>query len=136
MVVVEAVVLVHRHPVAVAVALADLLVQRLADVEQLGRPGDVEVPGAADGDRLQPLVAHDHADAARRAGVVVVDGSHVDPVFAGEADGRHLDALVLQFLLQQVLRFGGAFAAQVRGVADLHLVVVDVQVDQVRRLAA
>src|ERR1039458_9349955 len=76
MVVVEAVVFVYRHPVTVAVALADLFMQRLGELEQLGRSGDIEVPGAAHGDSLQALVAHDHADAPGRTGVGVVDRSH------------------------------------------------------------
>jgi hypothetical protein len=136
MVVVEAVVLVDGHPVAAARALGDLLGHLQADVEELRGLGEVDVLGSAHGDGLEPLVAHDDADAARRAGVVVVDRGHPDPVLAGEADRGHLDLLILQLLLEQVAGFRGACAAQMGRVADLDLVVVDVEVNQIRRLAA
>jgi len=41
--------------------------------------------------------------------VIVVDGSHEDPVLAGQADGGHLDFLIVQLLLEQVAGFRGAF---------------------------
>ena len=133
---VEAVVFIDRHPVAASRAAGHLVVDALADLEQLGRPGDIDVLRSADGDRLQPLVAHDHADPARRAGVVVIDGGHKDPVFTGQTNGGHLDLLILQLFFEDVLGFRRAFAAEMRGVADFHGVVVDIQINQIRGLAA
>ena len=66
----------------------------------------------------------------------MLDGGHEHPVFTRQSDGRHLNSRVLQLSLNDLRRFRSAFALEVGGVADLDLVVVDVQVDQTLRLAA
>ncbi len=70
------------------------------------------------------------------AGPALLDGGEEDPVLAGQADGGHLGLRLLQLLADQLRGLAGALAAQVSGVADLHLVVVDPQIDQLGGLAA
>ena len=56
-----------------------------------GGPGDVDVLGAAHGDRLEVLVAHHGAQAeAAGAGPALLDGGEEDPVLPGQADGGDL----------------------------------------------
>ncbi len=92
--------------------------------------GQVDVLGSPNGDRLDSLVAHDRAAAKPTgAGPGLFDGSRETPIFTGHADGGHLRVGLLQLLADQVLRFQGAFAHQMRGVADFHLVVVYPDID-------
>jgi hypothetical protein len=135
-VVVETVVLIHRHPVSAPVALGNFPVQLLAQFEEFGGMSDVDVFGAAHRYGLDALVPHDDADAAGSAGVTVIDGGRVDPVFPGQSDGGHLDAIVLEFLLDQVSGLRATLSLEVGGITDLHLVIVDVYVNQIRGFAA
>ena len=136
MVVVEAVVFVHRHPVPAPFACRDPGVHPCAQFEKLGRSGDMHVPRPADGDGLQALVAHDDADAAGGARVTVIDGRHVDTVLTGRPDGGDLHLVVFQLPFYERSGFGAPLPPQMGGVADLHPVVADRQVDQIRGPAA
>ena len=97
----------------------------------------MDIPGAPDHNGLDPLVAHHRPDAAAAgAGATLFDGGEIDPVLARRADGRHLGLGFFQFLADQLGRLHRPFASEVRGVADLDLVVLDPDVDQVGRFAA
>ncbi len=116
---------------------ADVLQHVAAEIHELGRPGDVDVLRPAHGDRLEPLVSHHRADAeAAGARPALLDRGEEDPVLAGEPDGGHLRVRLLQLLPDALRGLDGALAVQVGGVADLDLVVVDPQIDQLGRLAA
>src|SRR3990170_5962204 len=69
--------------------IMNLLVLAVAQIPKLSRPGNIDVLGSTDGDRLQPFVSHDRANPSRGAGVGVFDGRHEYPVFASQADSRH-----------------------------------------------
>ena len=113
----------------------DFVEQSLGDLEQFGRIGDVDILGAPDGDGLQALVAHDHAHAPGRTCVIVIHGGHEDPVFAGQADGHHLELLISQFVFQEIPGFRRALPLKMGGVAYFNLVIVDIEIDQIGRLA-
>ena len=66
----------------------------------------------------------------------MIDGCHIDPVFTSQANGGHLDILILQFFLKQVAGFRTAFPVKMCGIADFDRVIVDIQIDQVRGFAA
>ena len=69
----------------------DVLQHFIAELHEFGRPGNIDVLGSANGDRLDALVSHDGADsAAAGAGSALLDGGKIDPVFAGQTDGGHL----------------------------------------------
>ena len=109
----------------------------VAELDELGRPGDVDVLGAAHRDRLEVLVAHHRAEAQPAgARAALLDGGEEDPVLAGQADRRHLGIRLLELLADQFRRLPAPLPAQMRGVAQLDLVVVDPEVDQLGRLAA
>ena len=94
-----------RHGVASVPVVVNFLDHAVADLKQLGRFGYIEIPGTTHRDGLEPLVSHDHAHPARRAGVGMLDGSHEDPVFTRQTDGRHLDPRVLQLRLKDLRGF-------------------------------
>ena len=56
----------------------------------------------------------------------------IDPVFTGQADGRHLGFRLLQLLADEFCGFTGTFSPQMRGIAYFYLVVVYPEVDQRR----
>jgi len=66
----------------------------------------------------------------------MLDGGHVDPVLACQADRGHLDVRVLQLLSDELGGFDRAFAVQVSGIAQFHFVVVNPEVHQLGGLAA
>ncbi len=102
-----------------------------------GPVGQIEVPGPADRDGLDPLVAHDRAaPETAGAGPVLLDGGGEDPVLPGQADGRHLGVGLVELPLDQLLGLQGALAPEMSGIPDLHLAVVDPDVNQVGRLVA
>ena len=109
----------------------------VAQLHELDRPGDVEVLRAAHGDGLEVLVAHDgaHAEPAG-ARPALLDGREEDPVLAGQADGGDRGVRLLELLADELRGLERAQTPEVRGVADLDLVVVDPEVDQLRGLAA
>ncbi|VTR65637.1 hypothetical protein DESC_370006 [Desulfosarcina cetonica] len=127
----------HDFGDGVFIAKVDVFADILHVVHELLATGQVDRFGAAHGDGLDLLVAHDGPTAATaRAGAGLLDGGGKTAVFTGQADGRHLNIGILEFLADQVLGLDGTLALQMRGIADLHLVVVDPDVDQLGRLAA
>ncbi len=97
--------------------------------------GGGDAPGAAHGDRLELLAAHQgaHAGARRQAAVIGKDAGEGHAVLACRADGGHsgpgLAGLGAHGLLGLV-RVGAA--PQVGGGAQLDLVIIDPQVDRMR----
>ena len=79
--------------------------QSLAHLEQFSRPGDIDILCSTDSDCLQPLVSHNDANPTGCTGVIMIDGCHIDPVLTGQADGRHLHFLIVQFSFYQVSGF-------------------------------
>ena len=81
---------------------------------------------AAQRDGLEVLRSHDRADAAA-AGVApfVADGGETHQVFAGFADGGNARRRDVEFGAYRRFAFERAFAAQVVGAVDLHLVILD-----------
>jgi hypothetical protein len=58
--------------------------------------------GSTNSDRLYPFVSHNGAySKSAGTGPALLDGSHIDPVFTGQADGGHLGFGLLQLLLNQ-----------------------------------
>ena len=92
---------------------------------------------AAHGDRLQVLRAHHRADAGAAGGAmqVVDDGGEQHPRLAGAPDAGNADQRILVLLLEDRLGVPGALAPDLVGGEQLRLVVLDVQVDRLRRLA-
>jgi len=117
--------------------LLDVLQSFVADLHELRRAGDVEVLRPPNGDGLQVLVSHDGADAeSAGAGAALLDGSEVDPVFAGQADGGHRGRRLVQLLANELCSLESAQTPEMRGVTYFHLVIVDPQIDEIRGLAA
>ena len=63
-------------------------------------------------------------------------GGHEHLVLAGQADGGHLSLVLAQLFLDEGGGLECPLPPEVGGVAYLHLVVVDPQVDEIGRLAA
>ena len=103
---------------------------------ELGRLSHMNVLGSAHNNGLDPFVAHNRTDAAPAgAGTALFDGGIKYPVFAGQADGRHLGFGFVELFSDELGCFVGAFALEVGGVPDFHCVVVDPQIYQIRRFA-
>src|SRR5262249_50921130 len=102
-----------------------------------GRLGDGDAAGAADGDRLEVLAAHDRADAGtpRRPVLVVDDAGKADELLAGRPDVRDANARDAQLVADAVFGFARRLAPEPPRVADLHHVVVYEQVHRLGRLA-
>ena len=101
--------------------------------------GPQRLGAAHDRHRLQLLLAH-HGPAAvlrRDVAVVAVDGGEAHEVLAGRPDGVHRQVVAAHadVAVERVLRLPGVLAEQRLGVAQLDLVVVDVEVDPVPGLA-
>ncbi len=129
----------NRHDAGDGILFAELDVfeNLVAEPHEFRRPGQVEVFGSPHHHRLDPFVAHDGADAATAGtGAALFDGSEIDPVFAGQANGRHLGLGLVELLFDQFGGFDGAFTVQVGGVPNFHGVVVDPDIDQARGFAA
>ena len=94
--------------------------------------------GTAHGDGFQVLTAGHSANTGATGGAVQVihDCREQHLVFARPADAGDASERVLQRLLQCLFRLPDALAPQVTGIAQLGGVVVDVQVDRLRRLAS
>ena len=93
--------------------------------------------GATHGNRLQVLAAHHGAD-TRAAGCAVQVVHHAGKqhaVFSRLADARYPGQRVLQRLLEGLLGLPDTLAPQMRRVAQLDLVVIDIEVHRLRALA-
>src|SRR5882724_1820765 len=91
-----------------------------------------------DRDRLEPLLAHDGAAAVlgRDVAVVALDGGEAHEALAGRSDrvDRQLVAHEPRLPVERALGFPRVQADQRARVAELHDVVVDVEIDPVLRL--
>ena len=136
---------VHQHLRAVrGQALAghgvlgqDLLALHGLLHEGLGIAHVAHALGAAHGNGLQVLAAHHgaHARAASRAVQVVHHGGKQHAVLTRPADAGDAHLRVLQFLLDDGLGVPHALAPQLGGIAQFHLVVLDVEPHGLGRLA-
>src|SRR5574343_960013 len=93
--------------------------------------------GAANGDGLEVLGTHDGADAGTAGSTVQVidDAGEEHLVFARAADRGDANQRILEFGLDGFLGVPAGRAPQVGGVAQFGLVVFDVEVNRLRRLA-
>ena len=116
--------------------LLEVVAQPVRHLAHLVTIGEFYPAGPAHDDGLQVLGAHHRAQAGAACGPVdVVDDAGVAyQVLTRHSALSHADALVPQFILQDLLHLGGLFAPQVSPVADLYLVVLDPQVDGFLRL--
>src|SRR2546428_270980 len=93
---------------------------------------------AHDGHRLELLLAHDRAAAVLGGDVAVVtlDGGEAREVLPRGPDRVHREHVAAQAELraERVLGRPRVFAEEVAGIAELHDVVVDVEIDPVRRV--
>jgi hypothetical protein len=83
----------------VFIAEFDIIEDLVAQLHELGRACQMDIPGAANDNGLDAFIAHHGSDAAPAGtGPALLDGSKKDPVFTGQADGRHLGFGLLQLL--------------------------------------
>ena len=134
-VVMEAVILIHSHPISDLRIIRKFLVQSLAYLEQLRRPGNMDVFCSTNSDRLKSFVSHNRPRSSSGTAATAVDGCRIDSVFTGYADGRHMSSLLLQLLPDVLCSFMTAFSAEMGGIPNFYFVIIDPEIDQVRSFA-
>ena len=116
--------------------LLDVIEHTVAEIHELSGPRDIDILCPANGDCLDAFVAHHRADAqAARARATLLDRSEKDPVLTSKSDGRNLNVGIFQFLSNAFSGLDGSFTAQMRGIANFDLVIVDPEINEVGRFA-
>ncbi|OPX87608.1 MAG: hypothetical protein A4E53_02422 [Pelotomaculum sp. PtaB.Bin104] len=100
----------HNAGNGVGVPVLDIVLRSIHVFNEFGAPGQVEVFGAAHGDRFDVLVAHYGAAAeSAGAGPALLDGSQEATVLAGQTDSGHAGVGLIQLLFDDFPSFYCAF---------------------------